>query len=171
MPAAECASDPSLTAIRHLRRVAELLAESDDTSAAWFASKLAEFEGSAKAGHRLDEILSLVSKPGCRSWHAIETQRLRDHWLRMAADRYFANRSVTAQSNQVAAALTDFSDGPDSDWKKVRMLAAPPAAWRDTERECWFQILKYNDRELPSARTIRRVLAAVKESQAVVDDS
>jgi len=162
MPAAESANE-SLAAIHDLRRVIEILSEHDDPAAARFVSKVAEFEGSASHGHRLDEVLGLTPRPGCRSWHAIETQRLRDHWLRMAADRYFANRSITEKAAQIAVELTDFCNGGDSDWKKVRVLAAPPVAWRGTERECWFQVLKHNNGAVPSARSIRRVLSVVKE--------
>jgi len=129
----------------------------------WLVSRVAEYEGSARAGFSLDQILGLVPQAGCRSWHSIETQQHRDHWLRFAATRHFAGRSVTDQAAQISVALTDFADGPDSDWKKVKMLAAPPLAWRDTEREAWFQILKHNDGAAPSARTIRRILSAMKE--------
>jgi len=162
VPAAECANE-SLAAIRHLRRVAELVAESDDAAAAWFVAKLSEYEASRGARFRLDEILNLVSRPGCRNWYDIETQQHRDHWLRFAATRHFAGRSVTDQAAQIAVALTEFCKGDDSDWKKARMLAAPPSAWRGTVRECWFAILKHNDGDVPSARTIRRVLSVVKE--------
>jgi hypothetical protein len=161
MPATECAN-ASLAAMRDLRIVVELLAEqhSDNPAAARFVSSAVEYEGSARAGFTFDEILGLTPRPGCRSWHSIERQKLRSQWLRLAAQRHFTGRSVTEQAAQIAAALNLFIDG---DWAGVKSLAAPPAVWRGTAREALFHVLKNNDGGVPSTRTTRRVLSAAQE--------
>jgi len=154
MPAADCGNE-SVAAIRRLRRVVEILSEHDDPSAAWFVAKLHEYEGSIKAGHRLDEILDLVSRQGCRSWYEIEELQHRNYWLRVVAERHFPNRSVTKQASEISAAISLFEGG--ADWKRVKLLAALPAEWRDTARECWFAILKCG--KAPKERTIRDILS------------
>jgi hypothetical protein len=147
----------SLIAIRHLRRVVEIVAESSDPAASWFLTRVAEYEDAAfrKMKFTFDEILGLQPRQGCSPWHEIEKLQQRNHWLCQAAQRYFAGCSVTKQSKQIAVALKRFETGPE--WRKAKRLAAPPDAWRGTERECWFHILKCGD--APAARTIRTILS------------
>jgi hypothetical protein len=156
MPATECANE-SLAAIRDLRRVAELVSESVDPAAAWFVARLAEYEDAAfrKMKFTFDEILGLQPRQGCSPWYEIEKLQQRNHWLCQAAQRHFAGCSVTKQSKQIAVELKRFEAGPE--WRKAKRLAAPPDAWRSTERECWFRILKCGD--APEARTIRTILS------------
>jgi hypothetical protein len=142
-----------------VRHVAELIAEhhSDDPEAARFVTSLAEYEDSVFRKHKFtfDEILGLKPRQGHAPWYEIENRRRRDHWLRLAAQRHFAGCSVTKQSKQIAVELKRFEAGPD--WRKAKRLAAPPAAYLGTVRECWFYVLKCGD--APEARTIRHVLS------------
>ena len=151
--------NPSLVAIRYLRRVVELVAEhGDDEIAAWFVAKAAEYEASAHVGFSFDETLGLKpTAAGCRSWFTVEALDRRDRLLRLIASLYYAGRSCAQQADLIATALARYEAG--ADWRKDRSFAAPPAAYRGTERELLFGILRCGS--APAARTIRRVLEAV----------
>lgn len=145
-------SNASLAAIRYLRGLAELVHDRDHPSAAWFVSKLAEYESSVCANFTLDEILGLTPRRGGRSWHSTETLLNRDRWLRLAAQRHFSGPSIP---RQIVDALTLFA--ASADWRKEKVLAEPPAAWRGTEREAWFWVLKA-DGDVLAVRTVRDIL-------------
>lgn len=145
-------SNASLAAIRHLRWLSELVHDRDHPSAAWFVAKLAEYENSVRADFTLDEILGLTPRRGGRSWHSTETLLNRDRWLRLAAERHFAGPSIP---RQIVDALTLFA--ASADWRKEKVLAEPPAAWRGTEREAWFWVLKA-DGDVLAVRTVPDIL-------------
>jgi len=140
-----------LAAIRSLRRVAELVHDSGDPAAERFVSKLGEYENSVRAGFTFDEIFGLKPHRGGRSWHDAEMLQKRDSWLRLAAQRYFAGPSI---AEQIVDALSVFAAG---DWQKVKAFADPPSAWRGTEREAFFWVLKAGD-DVLAARSVRRIL-------------
>jgi len=149
--------NPSLVAIRRLRRgVAIIVKHGDAETANWWASRINEYEGSVRHGfNRLDEILRLIPPKGGRSWADIEKLKQRDHWLRVAARRHYSGcPSSTAQAKLIVAALKRFKDGDD--WPEAKSFASPPPAWVGTPRECWFNILKCGP--ILAVSTLRRIL-------------
>lgn len=135
-----------------LQHAAMVLRKSGDNRVGYIADGLERY---AAGEGDLHSALGLQGQAGKRSFHTQATFRRRAEAIHAAAKEFFPGQRVAAQADAIATAMLRYAT---SAWLRERNLTSCPPRYGGHLNAFLWAALRADPR-VPSARTIRRILA------------